>query len=106
MLMLLSMGRTLDARAPLGFSKTAGSRPRHPKARRRPVNLGVLAILGRRAADDLPERPAERAEAHEAHVERDLRDAVVALAQHEHRPLDASALQVAMRGLAERRPER
>src|SRR5437588_8625299 len=100
------MPGTLDARAPLGFSKTAGSRPCHSEAGRRAVSCGAVAVLGRRATDDLPKRPAERAEAHEAHVEADISHAAVALAEHELRALDAPALQVAMRGLAERRPER
>src|SRR5207253_2510932 len=73
---------------------------------RRAVSCGAVAVLGRRATDDLPKRPAERAEAHEAHVEADISHAAVALAEHELRALDAPALQVAMRGLAERRPER
>ena len=44
-------------------------------------------------------------EAGEADVEADLGDAAVGLAQQEHRPLDPAALQVAVRRLAERRPE-
>src|SRR5690242_7915747 len=100
------MSGTLDACAPLGFSKTAGSRPRHSEAGRRTVGCGALAVLRRRTTDDLPKRPAERAEAREADVEANLGDGAVALAQHEHRALDAAALQVAVRRLAKRRPKR
>src|SRR5437660_11943620 len=103
MLMWLSMRANLEACAPVRFSKTARSRPRHPKAGRDRVGIGTVAILRRGLADDLPERPAERAEAHEAHVEADLGDAAIGLPQHEHRPLDAAPLEIAVRGLAERR---
>src|SRR4051794_4899877 len=103
MLMLLSMRPTLDARAPVRFSKTARSRPRHSEARRSAICLGFVAVVRRRLADDLPERPAERSEAQEPNVEADLGDAVVGLPQHEHRPLNPSPLQVPVRCLAERR---
>ena len=62
---------------------------------------GAVAVRARRLADDRAERPAERAEAREADVEADLGDAALGLAQHEHRPLDAAALEVAVRRLAE-----
>jgi len=52
-------------------------------------------------ADDLPESAGEGAEAREAHVEADVGDAALGLAQEEHRPLDAATLEVAVRCLAE-----
>src|SRR5215212_3898984 len=63
------------------------------------------AIRRRALADDLPERPTERAEAHEAHVEADVGDAPVGLAEEEHRSLNAPTLQVTMRRLTEGGPE-
>src|SRR5690349_16910070 len=90
------------------FSETARPRPGHHEAARgqsRCVLLAAAELLGR-LADDVLERAAERPEAEEADVERDLRDAAVGLAQEEHRALDAAALQVAVRSLAERRLER
>src|SRR3954469_23774034 len=96
-----NMRATLIARTLLGFSETARSRPRHGEARgdahgrrRRPVFRG-------RFADDRPERPAERPQAAEADVEADLGDAAIGLHEQEHRPLDAPALEVAVRRLAE-----
>jgi hypothetical protein len=62
-------------------------------------------LLGR-LADDVLERAAERPEAEEADVQGDLGDAAVGLAQEDHRALDAAALQVAVRRLAEGRAER
>lgn len=52
-------------------------------------------------ADDFPERSAERAEAREAHSKADVGDTPLCLAKHEHRSLNATALQVVMRRLAE-----
>src|SRR3954464_6552840 len=101
--MPLNMAATLDAGARLVFSETAGPHPRHRDADRRGVHAGVgAAVLARRLAEDRAERAAERAEAGEAHVEADLGHAAVGLAQQEHRALDAPALQVAVRRLAER----
>jgi hypothetical protein len=65
------------------------------------VDRRLGAVGRRRHAQDLAERPAERAEAREADVEADLRDAAVGLAQEERRALDPAALQVAVRRLAE-----
>src|SRR4029077_16361818 len=101
------MAPTLAALSAAVFSETARSRPRHReaggnRARRR---RAAPAIGERRLADDLAERAAERAEAGEADVEADVGDAAVALAQEEHRAFDPAALEVAMRGLAERRAE-
>src|SRR5690242_8575735 len=88
------------------FSEIAAwSRPRHREARRYGDGLAAGAELARRLAHDLAERPAERAEAVEADVERDLGHAAVGLAQQEHRALDAAALQIAVRRLAEGRLE-
>src|SRR5918992_2550381 len=86
------------------FSKTARSRPRLHEARRHGSQVpGPPPIGGRRLADDLGEGPAERPQAREAHVEADLGNAALGLTEHEHRPLDAAALQVAVRRLAEGR---
>jgi hypothetical protein len=63
------------------------------------------SVVGRRLADDRPEGPAERSEAREADVEADVRDAALGLAEEEHRPLNAPALQVAVGRLAEDRAE-
>src|SRR5262249_37508769 len=49
---------------------------------------------------------AERAQAVEADVEADVGDAAIGRPQQEHRALDAPALQVAVRRLAERRAKR
>ena len=89
-----------------GFSKTARSRPGHREAGRHGGDVG--RGRGRRVGDSptiVAERAAERAEAAEADVEADVGDAAVGLAQQEHRPLDPPALQVAVRRLAEGRPE-
>ena len=63
-------------------------------------------ICGRRLADDVAERPAERPQAGEPDVEADVGHAAVGLAQQEHRPLDPPALQIAVRRLAERGAKR
>src|SRR3954470_20317169 len=104
--MFLSMGAKLVHAARIRFSETARSRPGHAEAGRGRRHGGAPAVLGGRFADDVAERPAERAEAREADVEADLGHAAVGLAEQEHRALDAAALEVAVRGLAERRPER
>jgi hypothetical protein len=52
------------------------------------------------------ERPAERAKADEANLEADVRHRPVRFAEEEHRSLNSTPLQVAMRGLSERGPER
>src|SRR3954453_14549131 len=101
MLIALNMPATLTPIAPLGFSETARSRPGHREARRDELGVAARAVGGRGLADDLAERPAERAQAREADVEADLGDAAIGLPQQRHRPLDAAALQVAVRGLAE-----
>src|SRR5215212_7690220 len=105
--MFVSMGATLARWRRDGFSETARSRPRHRPARRHVLGArrGVLAVLARRAADDLAERAAERPQAGEADVEADLGDAAVGVAQQRHRALDAPALQIAVRRLAERLAE-
>src|SRR3954453_23064762 len=100
-----SMAATLTGEPRLFFSETARSRVGHGEAVRHREPRGARAVLLRGLADDRAEGPAERPEAREAHVEADLGHAAVGLAQQEHRPLDAPALQVAVRRLAERRPE-
>src|SRR3954452_5939556 len=68
----------------------------------RPV---AFAVVRRRLADDLAERPAERPQAREADIETDVGDAPIRLAEQEHRPLDPAPLEVAVRRLAEHPPE-
>src|SRR3954454_16233974 len=98
---MVNMVATLiDAALPV-FSATARSRPGHREAVRDRLGLGPRAVFGRRLADDRPERAAERPEAAEAYVETDVGDAAVGLDEQEHRPLDAAALQIAVRRLAE-----
>src|SRR4051794_33539750 len=101
-----NMGATLSPIGPGCFSETARSHPLHHEAAgdRRRARRGA-AVLGGRLANDRPKGPAERAQAAEADVERDLGHARVGLAQQRHGPLDAPPLQVAVRGLAERRAE-
>jgi hypothetical protein len=65
-----------------------------------------LAEYCRHFADNVVESPAERAEAIETNLETNIGYASVCGAQKKHRALDASALQVAVRGLAKRRAER
>src|SRR3954447_2508036 len=101
-----SMAATLTGEPRLFFSETARSRVGHGEAVRHREPHGPRPVLLGRLADDRAERAAERPEAHEADVEADLGHAAVRLAQQEHRPLDAPALQVAVQRLAERRPER
>src|SRR3954454_19265073 len=89
-----------------GFSKTAGSRVGHDEARRHRNRPAVAAVRGGRRADDVAKGPAERAQTRKADVQADLGDAPAGRPEQEHRPLDPSALQVAVRGLTERRAER
>src|SRR3954469_19986716 len=99
-----NMGATLSAIGSGCFSETARSHPlHHETAGNRRRARRAAAVLRGRLADDRPERPAERAQAAEADVERDLGHARVRLAQQRHGPLDAPPLQVAVRRLAERR---
>src|SRR4051812_47238579 len=98
---MVVMGATLDRACADVFSETARSRLLAREAARHRLDRRVAAVLRRGAPDDLAERPAERAEAREAHVEADLGDAAVGLAQEEHRALDAPALEVAVRRLPE-----
>src|SRR3954469_14237590 len=100
------MDATLVRVAAPRFSGTARPRPRHREAVRDGVWRAPRPVRRRRAPDDLPERPAERAEAGEADVEADVAHRPVGLPQEEHRPLDAPALEVAVRRLAEGRLER
>src|SRR6185369_6052369 len=103
----LTLGRDRRRR----FSKTARTRRlpgRLPRAHRRQLDaMGrddrpmPRAVARRRLADDLPEHAAESAQAGEAHVEADVGDAAVRLAEEEHRALDAPPLQVAVRRLPE-----
>src|ERR671937_2081881 len=100
------MAGTLLAGRRARFSETARSRPGLGEARRDRAQIrSPPPVDRRRLSDDLREGPAERPQAGEADVEADLAHAAVGLAQEEHRPLHAPALQVAMRGLAEGRPE-
>src|SRR6476660_8462803 len=99
---MLSMAVTLVAPSTVGFSETARSRPRHGEAVRDVVGDAARAVAGGRLADDGAEGAAEGAQAREADVEADLGHAAVGLHEQEHRALDAPALQVAVRRLAER----
>src|SRR5437899_4979480 len=88
-----------------GFSKTARSHVGHREACRHRLHLRALPILARRHADDLSKSAAEGAQAREADVEADVSDGALGLGQLEHRPLNATALKIAMRSLAKRRPK-
>src|SRR5687768_1542241 len=101
------MTRTLPSAQAAGFSESARPRPGHGEAGWHGAGhrRGAVAVRDRRLANDVAERPAEGAEAREADVEADVEDAAVRLAQQPHRALDAAALEVAMRCLAERRVE-
>src|SRR3954452_7447046 len=101
-----TMAATLIAAPRLRFSKTARSRVGQREAVGDGLRDGPRAVLARRLADDRAERPAERPEAREADVEADLGHGTIRVTEQEHRPLDAPALQVAVRRLAERRAER
>jgi len=83
------------------FSKTARSRPRHHEARRHGRHLPAQPERRRRFTHDHLKCPAERAEAVEADVEADVGDAAIRGTQQKHRALDAAALQIAVRRLAE-----
>src|SRR6202163_1911703 len=88
-----------------GFSKTARSHPGHREAGRHGKHELAIAIFGRSVADYVAERAAESAEASKPDVEADVRDTSWGLPEQEHRALHAPALQIAMRRLAEGRPE-
>src|ERR1700730_16290665 len=95
----------LGAVRTLGFSETARSCPCHDKARRGLNRFLAGSVFARRHLNDAMERPAECAQAREADIETDVRDASVGLSQHEHGALDAPALQITVRRLAKRRPK-
>src|SRR5882724_6762632 len=105
MVIAFSMWATLEGFSGARFSETARTRPGHPETRRDGFDVGALAIVGWRFAENLAEGPAERAQAREPDVQADVGHAAVGFAQQEHRALDPTALQVAVRGLAERSPE-
>src|SRR6267143_6257968 len=94
---------TLDDVARPVFSKTARSCPGHREARWDGQDRSASAVGGWRLADDLLKAAAEGAQAVEAEIEADVRHAAIGRPQQEHRPLDPSALQVAVRSLAEGR---
>src|SRR3954451_19736315 len=104
------MDVTVDTAGRNRFSKTAllarGSRPGHRPARRhaqcRPTARESRAVCARRLTNDIPERATEGAKAVEADVEADLGHGTIRLSQQLHRPLDAAALEVTVRRLAER----
>src|SRR6478672_5222000 len=111
-LIRLSMTATLDRGLAVRFSETALSRrpcPGHRPAGRHAQRCSVAgeagAVARRRLAEDPAERTAEGAQAVESDLEADLGHGAVGLAQQLHCALHAAALQVAMRALAERRPE-
>src|SRR5258708_1589618 len=111
-LIRLSMAATLDPGLAVRFSETALSRrprPGHRPAGRHAQGCSVAgearAIARRRLAEDPAERAAEGAQAVESDLEADLGHGAVRLTQQLHRALHATALQVAVRALAERRPE-
>src|SRR6476646_36494 len=96
------MRLTLVDRTRSRFSETARSRPGSGKAGGDGSQVrGSLPVRRGRFTDDVPEGPAEGAEAAEADIEADLAHARVALPQEEHRSLHAAALQVAMGRFAE-----
>src|SRR5260370_34151626 len=100
------MNRMLGAVRGPGFSKTAGSHVGHREAARHRFDLGAITVFAGRDADNITKRAAEGAETVEADIEADVGDASRGLAQLEHRALDAPALEVAVRRLAEGRTER
>src|SRR5215210_4860030 len=110
--MSMRMTLTLGRRGRYRFSETAGLLRRfsggHARTHRRQLDAMrrddrpvTQAVARRRLADDLAEGAAECAQAREADVEADVRDAAVRLAQEEHRALDAPPLEVAVRRLPE-----
>src|SRR3954463_3340316 len=104
------MARTLAALRPAVFSIPARSRVRHDDAGgngHEPCGGGERGpVLGRRHPVDAAERGGERADAREADVEADLRDAVVGCAKQCRRALEPPGQQVLVRRLAERPLER
>src|SRR5262249_61314502 len=86
-------------------SKTARSRPGHGEAGGNRLDLREPAILGRRFADDVVERPAERSQAGEADVETNLGDGTAGFAEQKHGALDPATLEVTVRRFAERGTE-
>src|SRR3974390_1233443 len=97
------MPRTLKSLLGVVFSETARPCPGHREAggHERPRRLAASAVGGRGGADHAGEGAAEGAEAGETDLHADLGHAAVGLAQEVHRALDAPALQVAVRRLAE-----
>src|SRR5467141_2482771 len=88
-----------------GFSKTAGSHVGHREAARHRLDLRAIAIFTWRHANDFSKGAAEGTEAVEADIQAYVGDASLRFAQHEHGALDAPALEVAVRSLAEGRSE-
>src|SRR5690349_4062460 len=100
------MAARLSPAAARVFSESARCRPvpGHLHAARDvrpPIALRALPVFGWRLAEHVAESAAEGAQAGEAHVEADLGHRQVAVAQQRHRALDAAALEVAVRRLAE-----
>src|SRR4029077_21056947 len=93
----------LDDVSRLGFSKTARSCPGHREAVRNSHDRSALAVRGRCLADDCLKTTAEGAQAVEANVEADVGDAAIGRPQQEHRPLNATALEIPVWCLTERR---
>src|SRR5438874_10916429 len=102
-LIRLNIAVTLDRCASVCFSESAlfvslarWTHPRHRPAswhaQRGAICSEPGAVARRRLADDLVERPAERAQAVEGHVETDLGDRTVCLAQQLHCPFHPAAL--------------
>src|ERR1700694_5178535 len=89
-----------------GFSKTARSRPGHREAVRDSHDRSALAVGGRRLADDCLKTTAEGSQAVEAYTEGDVGDAASGRPKEEHRPLNATALEIAVWCLTERRAKR
>ena len=89
------------------FSETGGPGPRLDKTRRHVVHRrSRVPEIARGPADDVGERPAEAAEAGETHRHADVGDRRVGRAKQVHGPFDPTALEVAVRRLAERTLER
>src|SRR5882724_465982 len=88
-----------------GHRASAYPKLRHLNAAGHDDRAVPAAVAGRRLANYHPERPAEGAKAGEADVKTDLGDAAAGLPQQKHRALDSPPLQVAVRRLAEHRPE-
>src|SRR3984893_19427577 len=89
-----------------GFSKTARSCPGHREAVRDSHDWSALTVGGRRLADDRLKTTAESAQAVEAYVEADVGDTAIGRPQQEHRPLNATALEIAVWCLTEGRAKR